>query len=257
MAQHKTTIERVSKATKYLAARVPTSAIASADPIVPLAHAVGRRIRLSLDEIGTQGQWNRRTTVVSLRSPKPEARAKAGQAKTISLQAVLDEIDARLERAVKSALQDSLTQHSAEGKALRMSLIGRLATEEMTPVDAPARAASPGMSAGSSDRLLSTAEAARLLGVSRPYVAMLCDNGKLGPIETTDGGHRRITLAAVDQYREASLKQHADAPTLRQAGIEAGLYDHDDSHYANVVRGEDATVARRGIQKKPLKKARR
>jgi excisionase family DNA binding protein len=51
--------------------------------------------------------------------------------------------------------------------------------------------------------LLTTAEAALRLGMSRPYVSMLCDQGKLGEVRRSEGGHRRIRESAVEAYRLA------------------------------------------------------
>lgn len=54
---------------------------------------------------------------------------------------------------------------------------------------------------------ITTSEAASLLGLSRPHVAMLCDQGHLGPVEITQGGQRRVLREMVMAYREASLRQ--------------------------------------------------
>lgn len=81
---------------------------------------------------------------------------------------------------------------------------------------------------------VSTVEAAKILNMSRPYVIMLCDAGKLGPVEVTQDGHRRIPRDAVERYRMQTLTQYDDAPTPRQAGVDADLYAHEDSHYIAV-----------------------
>jgi excisionase family DNA binding protein len=47
---------------------------------------------------------------------------------------------------------------------------------------------------------VSTQQAADLLGVSRPHLAMLLDRERI-PYETTAGGHRRIRLADIEDYR--------------------------------------------------------
>jgi excisionase family DNA binding protein len=84
---------------------------------------------------------------------------------------------------------------------------------------------------------LSIAEAAELLGMSRPCVSMLCDTRKLGAVEMAAGGHRRVHREAAEQYRSQALANGSGTPTVREAGVKARLYEHDDSHYANVVRG--------------------
>ena len=86
------------------------------------------------------------------------------------------------------------------------------------------------MSQNAMDALLTTAEAAKLLDVSRPYVAMLCDAGQLGDV-LTEGGHRRIRLSAVETYLAARANECDSPQSPREAGVDAGLYDHPDGHY--------------------------
>jgi excisionase family DNA binding protein len=50
---------------------------------------------------------------------------------------------------------------------------------------------------GTANDLISTAQAAELLGYSRPYVAMLIDQNKLKGAIASAGGHRRVSRAAV------------------------------------------------------------
>jgi excisionase family DNA binding protein len=84
---------------------------------------------------------------------------------------------------------------------------------------------------------LSIAEAAELLGMSRPYVSMLCDTGNLGAVEMTTGGHRRVQHEAVERYKSQALANGSGTSTVREAGVEAHLYDHDESHYTHLARG--------------------
>lgn len=53
--------------------------------------------------------------------------------------------------------------------------------------------------AGASDELLTTGEAARLLGVSRQHVVDLCDRGDLEAMTT--GVHRRVRRSDVEAFR--------------------------------------------------------
>lgn len=161
--------------------------------------------------------------------------------------AVLECIRVRVARA----LEDSLAQGSSKGKALRMALITRLASDEAGTGEVPSANKAADLASP-----VSTVEAAKILNMSRPYVIMLCDAGKLGPIEVTDGGHRRIPREAVERYRLQALTQYDDALTPRQAGVEAGLYVHEDSHYTNVTRERDAAVALGKEAKTAPKKAR-
>ena len=67
----------------------------------------------------------------------------------------------------------------------RMALIARLAPDAG---HTGAELAQP--PAKTTDLLLTTAEVATRLEVSRPYIAMLCDAGKLGNVVKTEDGHR-------------------------------------------------------------------
>ncbi len=78
--------------------------------------------------------------------------------------------------------------------------------------------------------LLTMAEVAARLDVSRPYACLLCDSGQLGEVLSEDG-YRRVQASAVDAYLAAREREHEGAPSPREAGIAAGLYDHPDSHY--------------------------
>jgi excisionase family DNA binding protein len=90
--------------------------------------------------------------------------------------------------------------------------------------------------------LVSSREAAEILDLTKPYVDMLCDAGKLGPIKVTESGDRCIPRDAVDRYRLLTLTQYDDAPSPRQAGVDAGLYEQGDSRYTNLTRGRDASL---------------
>ena len=75
--------------------------------------------------------------------------------------------------------------------------------------------------------LLSTQEAANLLGISRPSLVRLLDEGLI-PFERPAGVHRRVTRAAIEAYlkeaparRAAALAQMAEtyAPELETDGF--------------------------------------
>ncbi|WP_426399477.1 excisionase family DNA-binding protein [Ralstonia sp. R-29] len=84
--------------------------------------------------------------------------------------------------------------------------------------------------AGCADVLLAIAEVADRLGVSRPYASMLADVGKLGQVTVAEDGHRRVRASAVDEYLAAREKQTEGAPSPREAGVDAGLYDYPERH---------------------------
>jgi excisionase family DNA binding protein len=77
----------------------------------------------------------------------------------------------------------------------------------------------------SADKMLSTEEAAQMMGRSRPYVAMLIDAGKVSGAKTTPGGHRRVPESSVKDWMRANLTEPASAKGYRQAGVDMGLYN--------------------------------
>lgn len=106
----------------------------------------------------------------------------------------------RLAEVAAFGIATSLTDESAEGSRHRMELISALALIEASPGTASSRSGAQGTADG--DVLLTTADVAAQLGMSRPYVSMLCDQGKLGEVIRSAGGHRRIRQSAVTQYKQ-------------------------------------------------------
>ena len=104
----------------------------------------------------------------------------------------------RLAEIAAYGIATSFTDESAEGTRHRMDLISALALIEATP-----GAALGTQTAADGDQLITTADVAAQLGMSRPYVSMLCDQGKLGEVTRSEGGHRRIRQSAVTQYQQA------------------------------------------------------
>ena len=96
-------------------------------------------------------------------------------------------------------LATALTENSPAGTRLRMTFITALAHLEATRDSTRGHARDKHAADG--DALVTTADAATQLGMSRPYVSMLCDQGKLGEVHRSEGGHRRIRQSAVDQYK--------------------------------------------------------
>ena len=71
---------------------------------------------------------------------------------------------------------------------------------------------------------LTTEQAASVLGVSRPTVVRLIDEGKL-PARMV-GTHRRVTLSDVAAYRQESTARRREAlEEMTQQAEELGLYD--------------------------------
>jgi excisionase family DNA binding protein len=82
-----------------------------------------------------------------------------------------------------------------------MALIAQLANTEP---GATAPVAPLPAEAGAED-MLTTFEAAARLNISRPTVSMLCNQGKLGGVIKTEGGHRRIPASAIEAYKASRL----------------------------------------------------
>ncbi len=185
------------------------------DPLTPLAEEVGKAVAAEVGELS--------------RIARPKGSRKAAAPKPIQV----NELIAHITVVTAEVLGRSLSDPTAAGRALRMALIAKLASAEIgseiavEPVKTRAAA---------EDTLLTTAEAAAKLEVSRPYVSMLCDAGKLGEVVMTEGGHRRIRAAAVAAYLAARVRQAGGAPLPREAGVDAGLYDHPEGHFQNRIR---------------------
>lgn len=187
-----------------------------ADPLSPIAEQVGKEVAAE---------------VKSIAQPATKRGKRTSHVVLMDLEA--PELEAHITLLVAKVLNRSLNSPTAEGKALRMALIAKLASAEageVTVMEAKPAAAP------AADVLLTTAEAAAKLEVSRPHVSMLCDQGKLGEVVMTEGGHRRIRASAVEAYLDTRTKQLQGAKSPREAGIDAGLYDFPEGHFKNVVR---------------------
>lgn len=119
-----------------------------------------------------------------------------------SAQALQTTVCERLAEVAAYGMATALSDTSAQGRSQRMELISALAMLEVTAGGAQAQAGH--RRAEHAGDLLTTAEVAAQLGMSRPYVSMLCDQGKLGEVTRSEGGHRRITKQAVEAY----VRQH-------------------------------------------------
>lgn len=193
------------------------------NPLSPLAQQVGKAVAR---EVTVNGQKVVKVLKRSTGSTRTETQPSAATLET------------RITVLVTQVLEKSLSSPTAEGKALRMALIAKLANAEAGGVEAAVVAQPAGSGA-----LLTTAEVAAQLEVSRPYVSMLCDSGKLGQVVMTEGGHRRIRASAVQAYLAARTAQHEGAVSPRQAGVDAGLYEHPDTDVKVVRRAVAASKA--------------
>lgn len=207
-----------------------------ADTLSPLAADVGKALA--------------REVVESSRHKSKAVKTAVG-VEAIVLPDSAEALGARFTLLVATVLEQSLSSRTAQGRALRMALIAKLANEEIGAAEVP----TTGAQGAANDALLTTAEAAVQLGASRPHVSMLCNAGKLGEVAMTEGGHRRIRSSAVLDYLAARAKQHQGAVSPRRSGAQAGLYAYPDGHFVNVVRKADLANPEKNAA--PMKSARK
>ena len=104
-------------------------------------------------------------------------------------------------------------------------------------------------SQASAEKMLSTEQAAQLMGRSRPFVAMLIDNGKIIGAQTTTGGHRRVSESSVKKWIAENTAQSASTKKAyyRQAGAEMGMYSIPEAAFVASKMPKPATKsAKRG-----------
>lgn len=83
-----------------------------------------------------------------------------------------------------------------------------------------------GVIVASIDSLLTTSQAAELLGISRTYVVRLIDKGRI-PVQYR-GTHRRIHLKDVMEYMETSHNTRVDKlDAIAELSERTGQYDND------------------------------
>lgn len=87
--------------------------------------------------------------------------------------------------------------------------------------------------------VLSTSEAAHLLGISRPTLVRLLESGEI-PFDKP-GRHRRVRLADMLAYQQRSQRRRAALLDQMVADAEdAGLYDlPDETPFERLPRGDD------------------
>ncbi|TVS22490.1 helix-turn-helix domain-containing protein [Corynebacterium sanguinis] len=86
------------------------------------------------------------------------------------------------------------------------------------------------------DQLMTTQETANFLGISRPTLVKLLEEGEIAFERTTGGRHRKVRLADAIEYQERKRIQRRTA--LRNLTSEAaalGLYDADSENYREAL----------------------
>jgi excisionase family DNA binding protein len=127
-----------------------------------------------------------------------------------------------LPNQVASALHQVLDATTPQSRSARLLLIRHLVDIESQTVGIEI----PKQPAATPD-LISTAQAAELLGYSRPYVAMLIDQNKLKGATVSSGGHRRVSRAAVLDWKaklQVTEKSADLRAALRTEGQKIGAY---------------------------------
>jgi excisionase family DNA binding protein len=83
-----------------------------------------------------------------------------------------------------------------------------------------------GISIAPHTALLSTQEAADLLGISRPTLVKLLENGEIPFEQSGQRRHRRVRLADVEAYRQSARQSRRSAlRELTRAADDDGLYE--------------------------------
>jgi excisionase family DNA binding protein len=154
----------------------------------------------------------------------PLGQLASGLASRLAGKATIDS------RAILRALHESLDGADEASRSARLSAQLHLASvaDSLMGARTPARV----------ERMLSTVEAAEIMACSRPYVAMLIDSGKLAGATRTAGGHRKVSLAAVEAWLAA--REPSGDTDYRQAGKAAGIYGVEEAVVMKAARREPA-----------------
>ncbi|MDP3654128.1 MAG: excisionase family DNA-binding protein [Rhodoferax sp.] len=136
---------------------------------------------------------------------------------------------------VSQALHQVLESPTPQSRSTRMLLIRHLVDIESQQIGISI----PDNQAVAGD-LISTAQAAEILGYSRPYVAMLIDQNQLKGATVSAGGHRRVPRAAVLAWKAKHLVK--DKVTgLRTEGQKIGAYKSTEVDAARRVKALAST----------------
>jgi excisionase family DNA binding protein len=90
------------------------------------------------------------------------------------------------------------------------------------------------LSAHTTERLLTTTQAAKILGVSRPTLVRLLRHGEIPYAKP--GTHRRLALSDVLAYREERRQRRAALDDMFRVSVEAGLYDVLEGDYVEAAK---------------------
>jgi excisionase family DNA binding protein len=136
---------------------------------------------------------------------------------------------------LEQAFVTSFLSGKAHARERRAFLTHLLSTAELQAtggkdwaVHLQAAASSKPASDADDDEELTSEAASKLLHVSRTHVNTLADSGVLGTVRRTDGGHRRISKAALLGYKALSQERQAKGlEAMAAASQKLGLYDDE------------------------------
>lgn len=129
---------------------------------------------------------------------------------------------------VANALHQILEATTPQSRSTRLQLIRHL-------VDIESQTSGTEIPKALANDLISTAQAAALLGYSRPYIAMLIDQNKLKGATVSAGGHRRVSRAAVLDWK-SKHQVTGKAADLRTEGQKAGVYKSTEADMLRRVK---------------------
>lgn len=124
---------------------------------------------------------------------------------------------------VSQVLHAVLEAQTPQSRSTRMQLIRHLVDVENQQLGLETSDSSFPM-----DDLVSTAQAAEMLGYSRPYVAMLIDQKKLKGATVSAGGHRRVPRSAVLAWK-AKHQVAFEPGDIRTEGQKIGAYKSSEA----------------------------
>lgn len=157
-----------------------------------------------------------------------ESQLAGGKASRKTFEKVVTaQVPALLER---SFITSFLAAGTAD-RARRAVLAHLLSTAELraTVGAGAAMLSGAGVASGADeDDGLTSEAAAKLLHVSRTHLNSLADSGALGVVRRTDGGHRRISKAALLEYKNRSgERQSKGLDVMMVASQTRGLYEEE------------------------------
>jgi excisionase family DNA binding protein len=167
------------------------------------------------------------TALSALLTAKLKKNGKKSATQAAALHRLLtDGMLSMLEEVFFRGLLAANDERARQQRAILMHLLSTAELRRLSPnmtMSAVSATAAPG-----EDEVVTSEKAAQLLHVSRTHVNSLVEAGKLGPVTLTEGGHRRISKAAVLHYKaDSKHRQARGLATMTEASQRLGLYDHE------------------------------